>query len=72
MDPRQSLEPTAGTTEEAGFISGRFLSDFFRSLERHGIPATQLLGDLPITVDEAGRILQPVDWVDFTPFARVD
>jgi len=58
------------TTEEAGLVSGRFLSDLFRSLERQGVPATQLLGDLPIPIDEAGRVTRRVEWADFADFMK--
>ncbi len=70
MSPGQHLETNTGTAEGAQLVSGRFLTDFFRSLERHGIPATQLLGDLPISLDETGRISQAVDWVDFVDFMK--
>jgi len=58
------------TTEEARLVSGRFLSDLFRSLERHGVPATQMLGDLPIPIDEAGRVTRRVEWADFADFMK--
>ena len=58
------------TTEEIGLVSGRFLSDLFRSLEQHGVPATQLLGDLLIPLDETGRVTGSVDWVDFVDFMK--
>ena len=51
-----------GTTEEAQLVSGRFLSDFFRVLEGQGIPASELLGDLPIPIGEGGRVRSSVDW----------
>jgi PAS domain S-box-containing protein len=70
MNPGQRLETNTGTTEGAGFVSGRFLTDFFRSLEQQDVPATQLLGDLPILVDETGRVTRPVDWVDFVEFMK--
>lgn len=66
-DPNQDSKTT---TEEAGLVSGRFLSDLFRSLERHGVPATQLLGDLPIPIDEAGRVTRRVEWADFADFMK--
>ena len=34
------------------------------------MPATKLLGDLPIALDETGRVSQPVDWVDFVDFMK--
>lgn len=70
MNPGQRLETNSDTTEEAGLVSGRFLTDFFRSLERNGVPARQLLGDLPIPLDETGRVTQAVDWVDFVDFMK--
>lgn len=43
-------------------VSDRFLSSLFSALEKHGISPTGLLGDLPIAVDESGRVLDPVQW----------
>lgn len=59
-----------GTTEEPRLVSGRFLSDFFRVLERQGIPASELLGDLPIPVNERGQVRAPVEWNHFTELMR--
>jgi PAS domain S-box-containing protein len=70
MSPGQRLAISTGATEGAGFVSGRFLTDFFRSLERQDVPATQLLGDLPIPVDETGRVTRSIDWVDFVDFMK--
>ena len=53
---------TEGTTEEPQLVSGRFLSDFFRMLEGQGIPASELLGDLPISIGEGGRVRSAVEW----------
>ncbi len=64
----QEIKPT---NEDFGLVSGRFLSDIFGSLERHNIPATQMLGDLPIPIDENGRVTtQPVEWADFAAFMK--
>jgi PAS domain S-box-containing protein len=63
-------EDTKSTTVEPGRVSGRFLSDLFGSLERHQIPATQLLGDLPIPIDENGRVARSIDWADFAAFMK--
>ena len=70
MNPGQNLKPISDTTEDADRVSGRFLSDFFRSLERGGVPATELLGDLPIPLDETGRVARSVDWLDFVEFMK--
>ena len=64
------MREAKSTTEEPGLVSGRFLSDLFRSLERHNVPATQLLGDLPISVDETGRVTRSVEWTDFAAFMK--
>lgn len=61
---------TKSTTEEAGLVSGRFLSDFFISLERHNVPARQMLGDLPIRIDEAGRVIGAAEWAHFVAFLK--
>jgi len=47
------------------FVSGRFLSDFFSQLTKEGIPVVDLLGDLPIAVDERGVVQRPVEWSHF-------
>jgi PAS domain S-box-containing protein len=61
------------TAEEPGFVSGRFLSDFFSALERSGVPITQLLGDLPIPIGAAGEVTAPVEWNHFADFmARLE
>ena len=64
------IQDAKSTTEEAGLVSGRFLSDLFNSLEKHGVPATQMLGDLPIPIDETGKVTRSVEWVDFTNFMK--
>lgn len=69
MDP-DLFQGTQATTEEPGLVSGRFLSDLFRSLERHNVPATQMLGDLPILLDESGKVIRPVEWADFAEFMK--
>ncbi|MHA7838699.1 MAG: PAS domain S-box protein [bacterium] len=57
----QTAEPRA-----AGRVSGRFLTDLFRVLERHDVPAFSLLGDLPVPRSENGAIVDFVDWSTFT------
>lgn len=61
-------ESVRGTTQESRRVSGRFLSDLFRALERHGIPTIELLGDLPIPVGDRGQVRGSVDWNDFSDF----
>jgi len=63
-------EEVRTTSEDPRLVSGRFLSDLFRSLERHNVPATQILGDLPIPIDEAGRVVRAVEWGDFADFMK--
>ena len=46
-------------------VSGRFLSDLFRALEKRDIPARRLVGDLPIRLGESGDVLGDVDWNHF-------
>ena len=55
MHPDQR-DLTSGTSDSRTHVSGRFLTDFFRALERQGIPARELVGDLPIPAIEAGRV----------------
>jgi PAS domain S-box-containing protein len=51
-------------------VSGRFLTDFFAALERRGIPARELLGDLPVRVGDGGKVAGPVDWNHFVDFMK--
>lgn len=43
-------------------VSARFLSRLFATLAKHDISSSSLLGDLPIAVDDGGRVLNPVHW----------
>jgi PAS domain S-box-containing protein len=56
--------------QDADGVSSRFLTDFFHVLARHAIPATQLLGDLPISRGEMGEIMERVDWSTFSVFMK--
>ncbi len=69
MNP-DTPETAFETTRDTGLVSGRFLSDLLCALERQGIPANELLGDLPISLDERGEIRGIVEWNDFTDFMR--
>ncbi|MEZ4333257.1 MAG: PAS domain S-box protein [Myxococcota bacterium] len=53
-----------------GRVSSRLLSELWLTLARHGIPPTELLGDLPIAVDERGLVKAPVHWDHFNLFLR--
>jgi PAS domain S-box-containing protein len=55
--------------EEVG-VSDRLMSELFRALDRHGIAPTRLIGDLPIPVDESGRVMKRVGWAAFCEFLR--
>ncbi len=68
MHPDQR-DLTSGTTESIELVSGRFLTDFFGALERQGIPARELVGDLPIPI-HGDVILAPVSWDAFAEFMR--
>lgn len=59
-----------GSTEDRREVSGRFLTDFLRTLEGNGFPGFELLGDLPIRRGEQGEIAAPVDWDHFVEFMR--
>lgn len=48
--------------DSLSWVSDRFLSLLFSTLAKHDISPTGLLGDLPIPVDERGRVLNPVHW----------
>lgn len=56
--------------EGPGHVSSRFLSELWQTLTRHGIPPIELLGDLPIAVDERGLVKAPVHWDHFNLFLR--
>jgi len=56
--------------EELGRVSPHFLSELFRALARHAISPARLLGDLPIVVDEHGRVMHPVPWDHVCDFLR--
>ncbi len=43
-------------------VCDRFLSLLLTTLAKHDISPTGLLGDLPIAVDDSGRVLNPVPW----------
>lgn len=57
-------------SDDLGSVSGRFLTPFFHALARHGVPPTALLGDLPIAIDDDGRVLSPVHWDVFCELLR--
>ena len=59
-----------GAARDATHVSGRFLSDLFRTLEREGLPARSLVGDLPVDVDERGEIDHAVDWDVFVDLMK--
>jgi len=64
-------ETGTGTGEGCNRVSGRFLTDLFRALERHGVPASRLLGDLPVPRGETDAIITgPVEWWIFTDFMK--
>lgn len=52
------------------FVSGRFLTDLFRTLEANGIPATRLIGDLPISLTPTGETHGDVEWSAFAEFMK--
>ena len=56
--------------DEDQYVSGRFLTDFLGTLERHSIPAVQLLGDLPIPHDQGRLMGSRVEWADFVEFMK--
>jgi len=56
--------------EACNRVSARFLTDFFRVLERHGVPACRLLGDLPVPKGEMDAIVGPVEWSTFAEFMK--
>jgi len=57
-------------SEEIGWVSPRFLSELFRTLARQGLAPGRLIGDLPILLDESGRVMRPVQWDHFGDFLR--
>lgn len=67
---RQDLAHDAGTTTDPGRVSGRFLTNLFRMLEDRGIPASELLGDLPVRPGDRGEVTQSVEWDHFVEFMQ--
>jgi PAS domain S-box-containing protein len=55
-----------GAKQDAGRVSGRFLNDFCRTLERGGIPIRDLIGDLPIPPQGGVEIDTPIEWDVFS------
>ena len=56
--------------EASSHVSQRFLAALFVALDRQHISVDQLIGDLPITVDEQGRVVDPIDWDHFVEFMQ--
>lgn len=54
--------PIVEANNGPGRVSRRFHRALFRALHAHEIPVTELLGDLPIPLDERGRLTGPVEW----------
>ena len=63
-------ELTNETIQDPNWVSARFLSDLFRTFESQGIPATKLLGDLPMLLGEDGDVIAAVEWNVFCDFMR--
>jgi PAS domain S-box-containing protein len=55
---------------DANHVSGRFLTDLLGTLERHGVSADQMIGDLPIPLDQSRITVSQVDWLDFVEFMK--
>lgn len=58
------------STDDLGRVSSRLLSELWLGLTRHGIRPDELLGDLPIEVDEKGLVKAPVHWDHFNLFLQ--
>ena len=67
---QDDLADGADTTSDPGRVSGRFLTNLFRVLEDRGLPASELLGDLPILLGDRGEIAQSIEWDDFVEFMQ--
>lgn len=59
-----------GQGKSTSLVSGRFLTDFFLVLDRHGVSTADLLGDLPIPRSETGEIADRVEWSIFAEFLQ--
>ena len=68
--PSSYTTETTERGEACNRVSGRFLTDFFRVLERHGVPASRLLGDLPVPRGETDAITGLVEWSIFADFMK--
>ncbi len=69
-DRRTATQDEVDTTTDPSRVSGRFLTDLFRVLEDRGLPASELLGDLPIVRGEHGEVTRAVEWDHFVEFMR--
>lgn len=66
--PSRIFSRPAGVVREPTLVSLRFLADFFQTLEGNGVPATQLVGDLPLTIGELGDRHGFAEWTHFVEF----
>lgn len=62
--------PLVDPADGLGRVSSRLLSELWLALARNGIAAGELLGDLPIEVDEKGLVKAPVHWDHFNLFLQ--
>lgn len=68
--PARAEAPLVDPADGPGRVSSRLLSELWLALARHGIAAGELLGDLPIEVDEKGLVKAPVHWDHFNLFLQ--
>lgn len=69
MNPHPEAQ-SVEVSDELGRISAHFLSELFTALERHEISTARLVGDLPISVAEDGRVTSAVQWDPASTFLR--
>lgn len=68
--PARPEAPLVDPADGPGRVSSRLLSELWLALARHGIQPRELLGDLPIEIDERGLVKAPVHWDHFNLFLK--
>jgi PAS domain S-box-containing protein len=66
----RSNAETGHPTRHETDVSGRHLTELIAALERRGIPAISLVGDLPIPLPGSIDAHDDVDWLDYIEFMR--
>jgi PAS domain S-box-containing protein len=68
--PADHSEDPFDESEAIPQVSRRFLAALFVAIQQQHISVDQLVGDLPIVIDEQGRVVDPVEWDHFVQFMQ--